>query len=406
MSTALHDDLLTPEVVNDPYTYFGRLREEDPVHWNERYGAWIITSYNDLVWITRHPELFSSEVSQRNDRPPYPPIDAADLSLFETLRKSQSQRFIQYDRPEHTAMRRVVHGYFTPKYVASWRPLVQSAIADLLDAAEEQGRMDVMADFAIPLPVLVIARLMGIPEADRPCLPQWTTQLLFAGRGEPDRMRQAAQGLQGFYEYLPPLLDERLVAPTDDLLSVLVSGEKQGVYTREEVLSNAVLMLVAGHETTLNLLGNGTLAFIHHPDQWHQLKQDPTGRVGHATEECLRYDAPVKSLQRIATEDVELHGKHIRKNDRVRWFISSANRDPGRFLDPDRFDITRDPNPHVAFGSGIHHCLGATLARLEGQEAFKALAQRFKALSLRTERLEYHPSITLRSLVSLPVSWQ
>jgi Cytochrome P450 len=140
---------------------------------------------------------------------------------------------------------------------------------------------------------------------------------------------------------------------------VLVSGEKQGVYTRDEVMSNAILLLVAGHETTLNLLCNGTLAFIQHPDQWQQLKQDPAGRAVHATEECLRYDAPVKSLRRTAVEDVELHGKRIRQNDRIRWFISAANRDPRVFPEPDQFNIARDPNPHVAFGSGIHHCLGA-----------------------------------------------
>jgi cytochrome P450 len=186
---------------------------------------------------------------------------------------------------------------------------------------------------------------------------------------------------------------------------VLVRGEQQGVYTREEVLANAILLLQAGHETTINLLCNGLLAFIHHPVQWHQLKQDPAGRAVRATEECLRYDAPVKSLGRTAVEDVELHGKRMRQNDRVLWFISAANRDPRVFPEPDRFNIARDPNLHVAFGSGIHHCLGATLARLEGQEAFKALAQRFNELSLETEHLEYHPGNTFRSLVSLPVSW-
>src|SRR5262249_1838158 len=266
-------------------------------------------------------------------------------------RKYQNQRFINHDRPAHTAMRRVVHGYFTPTYVASWRPLVQSAITDLLDAAEAKGRMDVMADFATPLPVLGIARVMGIPEEDRAFIRQWTNMMLFAGRSKAaDRMQYVAQGLQEFYDYLPSLIEERMAAPKEDLLSVLVSGEKQGVYTREEVLANAILLLQAGHETTINLLCNGILAFIQHPDQWHQLKQDPAGRAVRATEECLRYDAPVKSLGRTAVEDVELHGKHIRQNDRILWFISAANRDPRVFPEPDRFNIARDPNPHVAFG--------------------------------------------------------
>ena len=405
MVTTINNDLFTPEVINDPYAYFGRLREEDPVHWNEKYEVWIITSYEDLVWIARHPELFSSEVFKRDHRPPYPPIDESDLGLYEAFRNYQTQRFIQQDRPEHTAMRMVVHGYFTPKFVESWRPLVQSAITYLLDAAEEKGQMDVMADFATPLPVLVIAKLMGIPDTDRPFIRQWAKNLLFAGRGESDRMRRVAQGIQEFYAYLPPLIEERLVSPKEDLLSVLISGETKGVYTRDEVMSNAILLLQAGHETTINLLCNGTLALIRHPDQWQQLNQDPAGRVVRATEECLRYDAPVKSIQRIAAADVELKGKRIRQNDRVRWFISSANRDPEMFPEPDRFDIARYPNPHVAFGSGIHHCLGATLARLEGQEGFKALAERFPALHLETEELEYQPSITFRSLKSLPVAW-
>ena len=165
------------------------------------------------------------------------------------------------------------------------------------------------------------------------------------------------------------------------------------------------LLLLAGHETTINLLCNGTLAFIRHPAQWALFKQDPAGWAKRATEECLRYDPPVKSIQRLASQDVEMRGKVLRKDDRIRWFISSANRDPDVFAHPETFDITRDPNPHVAFGSGVHHCLGATLARLEGQEVFKALAERFPALHGETEELEYQPSMTFRSLKSLPVAW-
>jgi pimeloyl-[acyl-carrier protein] synthase len=172
------------------------------------------------------------------------------------------------------------------------------------------------------------------------------------------------------------------------------------------VLVNTSLLLLAGHETTINLLCNGTLALINHPDQWAKLKQDPAGAAKLATEECLRYDSPVKSIQRIASEDVEMRGKVVKKDDRVRWFISSANRDPAMFAEPDNFDITRWPNQHVAFGSGIHHCLGATLARVEGQEVFKALAERFPGFRLDNTALEYHPSITFRSLKSLPIHWQ
>jgi pimeloyl-[acyl-carrier protein] synthase len=163
--------------------------------------------------------------------------------------------------------------------------------------------------------------------------------------------------------------------------------------------------LLAGHETTINLICNGTLSFIQHPEQWAALKANPTALMKSATEECLRYDSPVKSITRIAAEDVEMQGKVIKKHDRLRYFISSANRDPKKFDDPDTFDITRYPNLHVAFGSGIHHCLGATLARLEGQEAFRALAQRFEGFNLETAELEYQPSITFRSIKTMPVTW-
>jgi cytochrome P450 len=206
-------------------------------------------------------------------------------------------------------------------------------------------------------------------------------------------------------EYLSPLVVERINRPGDDFVSVVASGEKRGIFTRHQVLVNCSLLLLAGHETTINLLCNGTLAFLRHPDQWALLQQEPAALAKPATEECLRYDPPVKSIQRIAAQDVEMRGKILRKDDRLRWFIASANRDPEVFAQPETFDITRDPNPHVAFGSGVHHCLGATLARLEGQEAFKALAERFPALHLETEELEYQPSMTFRSLQSLPVAW-
>lgn len=218
-------------------------------------------------------------------------------------------------------------------------------------------------------------------------------------------MKPLTEGIQELQEYLGPIVGERIANPGDDLLSVLASGETTGVYSRDEVVANAILLLLAGHETTINLICNGTLAFIEHPEQWELFKQDPAALMKSATEECLRYDSPVKSIQRIASEDVEMRGKVLHKDERIRWFINSANRDPEKFPEPDTFDIQRHPNLHVAFGSGIHHCLGATLARLEGQEAFRALAQRFDTLHLEQEELAYQPSITFRSIKTMPVTW-
>jgi cytochrome P450 len=406
MATAVRDDMFTPDVIADPYVYYGRLRDEDPVHWNKTYELWVVTGYDELVWLTRHHELFSSAVFKNDPRPPYPAIDESDMGLYDYVRNYQGDQFIQHDRPEHLEMRRVVHGYFTPKSMEAWRPFVQKAVKELLDAAEKKGRMDVMRDLATPLPVLVIAQMMGVPEQDRSYVRELAEKLLYIGRGEYDRMKPLTEGMRGMIDYVSPLVDERIVKPGDDFISVLASGEKAGVFTRHEVLVNTSLLLLAGHETTINLLCNGTLALMQHPDQWALLKEDPAGRAKLATEECLRYDAPVKSIQRIASQDVEMRGKAMRKDERVRWFISSANRDPAKFADPDRFDVTRWPNQHVAFGSGTHHCLGATLARVEGQEVFKALAERFPGLEVENVRLEYQPSITFRSLKSLPVTWQ
>ena len=406
MASAFHDDMFTPEVIADPYAYYGRLRDEDPVHWNKTYELWVVTRHDDLVWLTRRHELFSSAVFKNDPRPPYPAIDEPDLGLYDYVRNYQADQLIQHDRPEHLEMRRVVHGYFTPKSMEAWRPFVQKAVKELLDQAEEKGSMDVMRDLATPLPVLVIAQMMGVPEQDRGHVRQLAEKLLYIGRGEYDRMKPLTEGMRGMIDYVSPLVDERLVNPGDDFISVLAGGEKNGVFTRHEVMVNTSLLLLAGHETTINLLCNGTLAFMQHPDQWALLKQDPADLAKRATEECLRYDSPVKSIQRIAAQDVEMRGKVMEKNDRVRWFISSANRDPAMFPNPDKFDITRWPNQHVAFGSGVHHCLGATLARVEGQEVFKALAERFPGLRMETEALEYQPSITFRSLKSLPVTWQ
>ncbi len=420
MVTTLTDDLFSPEVVNDPYTYFARMREEDPVHWNAPYKLWVISKYKDLVWVTRRPELFSSEVFHRDPLPPYPDIDESDMGLYEYVKQFFAQWFIQHDRravsayesireqggPDHTDMRKVIHGYFNPKAMELWRPLVQSAINQLLDEAEERGHMDVMRDYATPLPLLVIAAMMGIETSDRQFIRSLAEKLLFIGRGNNDRMQPLTEGIVGLQEYLRPMVTERIKNPNGDLLDRMTDAYRVGVMDEEQVVANAILLLLAGHETTINLICNGTRAFMTHPDQWELMKADPNGRMIRATEECLRYDPPVKSIQRISGEEMEFGGKQIEKNQRMRWFITGANRDPEVFDRPDDFDIERYPNPHVAFGSGIHHCLGATLARLEGQEAFRTLAQRFPNLNLGCDPddLTYTSSIAFRTLEQLPVN--
>ena len=366
---------------------------------------WIVTRYEDLVWLVRHHELFSSAVIKTDRRPPHPPIDAEDGPLFDRVKEFRSDQLVEHDRPAHLSMRSAVHEYFTPQAMEGWRPFVRAAVAELLDEAEPQGRMDVLEALAAPLPVRVITQMMGVPEEDREHLRHLADRLLYINRGEPNRMKLLMEGIEGMIAYVSPKVDERAATPSDDFISVLAAAEKEGVFTRHQVLVNTALLLFAGHETTMNLICNGTLALIRHPDQWERLRADPAGAARTATEECLRYDPPVKSTQRIAAQDVERHGKTIRKGDRIRWIMAAANRDPRAFQDPGPLRHRSQAEPHVSFGAGIHYCLGASLARIEGQEVFRALAERFGTLRLETEELEYAPSIQFRSLTSLPVAW-
>ena len=403
----VHDDLFAPDAIRDPYGYFGALRDAAPVHWNDQYRLWVVTGYERLVWTARHPEYFSSEVALRDTQPPAPSIPEEDMELFGAVRQWLAARFTQHDGARHKEKRKVVHGFFTPKAMETWRPLVRQAVSDLLDELQGAGRMDVMHDFATPLTYGIIAGLMDIPASDRGFVKELCGQLCGFDGSEPDRVRRFAEGVRAVTDYLAPIVAERVREPGDDLLSVICQGEIMGAYTRDEVLANALLLLVAGHETTNDLIANGVLAFANHPDQFDRLRTDPDAHIVNAVEETLRYDSPLKSVQRIATQDVELgSGQRAGAGDRVRWVISSANRDPAVFANPDELDITRSPNPHVAFGSGVHHCLGATLARLEGQEAFAELARRFEGfdLAVAPAELEYLPSVGQRTLLNLPIT--
>lgn len=331
MVTSIHDDLLAPDVIANPYLYFARLRETDPVHWNELHETWVITRYDDFVWVTRQPEFFSSEVAKRNP-PPSSSGDAAERELHEKARDVQSNTMAQRDQDEHMAMRKVVNAFFSPKAIERWRPRIQAIIADLLDGVQEQGEMEALRDVAMPLDTQVISEMMGFPEADQAELRQLADQLCALNRAEPDRIRVFMEGMNAFKAYLSPFVEERLANPGEDLLSLFVSGEIDGVYTRDQVLANASIMLIAGQETTANLIGNSLLAFLRHPEQWQAFQQDQSSTaVTRAVNECLRYDAPQKSVQRIAAEEVGLRGKIIREGDRVRCFISAANRDPEMF---------------------------------------------------------------------------
>ncbi len=411
MATARHEDLFAPELVHDPYPFFDHLRAEAPVHWNATHNTWILTGYADVIWLLRHPEYFSSVVFQNRPLEPEGSAMETQQALYHLIQSCFNDMLIQNDRPTHATLRQSIHGFFTPKSMGRWRSVVQSVIATLLDRLSPQGEMDLRHDFATPMTLLVMARLLGLPDSDDAFIRSLSEKLLLIARwrllprGQDDRVHATAVAIEALHDYLTPLIEARASSPQDDLLSVFAHAEHSGALSRHQVLANITMLLMAGHETSINLVCNGTLALLQHPEQWAALTRAPQSLAQTATEECLRYDPPVKSLRRIAARDIELAGQPIQPGEELRWMIAAANRDPSVFANPHAFDLKRTPNPHVGFGSGIHHCLGVVVARMEGQETFMALAQRFPSLHLRSTSLTYQPSLTFRTLTALPVAW-
>jgi cytochrome P450 len=401
----IDDDLFAPAPIRDPYGYFGRLREADPVHWNPTHELWLVTRYDDAVWVTEQRALFSNMVFACDPRGPYPAIDAQDHHLYEYVRRFFSQWFVQLDPPAHTQMRKAIAAKFSAKAMENWRTTVRDLVEDLLDQAERRDTFDLVSEFATPMPLTVIAQILGLPQGDlRYVQQELGPALLFMSRGEGDRMQRLVEGIRKLQDYLGDAVAARAAAPGDDVLSALVSAERRGIYSREQVIANAVLFLVAGYDTTSSLITNGVLALLDHPQQWELMRDSNAQYARLATEEVLRFDSPQKTIQRIAMGDVELRSKCIRRFDRIRIVISSANRDPEKFADPDRFDMSRSPNAHLSYGSGAHHCIGAPLARLQTQEALAALARRYSRIHLEEESLEYQPSISFRSIKRMRVS--
>ncbi|MDP7030506.1 MAG: cytochrome P450 [Phycisphaerales bacterium] len=402
-SVTLSDDLMCQEVIDDPHSYYRGLREAEPVHWNERWGGWVLTGYDDVVTVLRDREHFSSDRMGFLARE-LPAEKQADYKpIFDVL----SQWMVFRDPPDHTRLRILLNKFFTPKAVEAFRPRVRGIVNDLLDDLAPKGRMDVVRDFAYLTPLTVILELLGAPSLDRDLIKEWSEQIgvfFFIRADMPERRAIACEGVKSMCEYLQPLVEERRRKPQDDLLSVLVQAEKEGGLSEQEVISTAVLLVFGGHETTMNLIANGALALIQHPEAWTQLNHHPD-LVPSAVEELLRYDGSVKATVRWAREDVDLGGTTIKGGDRLLVALSAANRDPAQFANPDTLDITRSPNPHVAFAHGIHVCLGAPLARMEGQEAFAALTRRITNPRVAAEELHYFPTVVSRALKELPVEF-
>jgi len=394
-----------PSVHADPYPVFRALRAEDPVHWSDLFEAWILTRYDDIVSVLEDESRFSADRRQSRNR-----FARELLRREEELQGpfARAQTMLTSDPPKHTRLRGLVSKAFTPRAVERLRPRIQEIVDGLLEEVVDSGRMDVIQDLAYPLPVIVIAEMLGVSPADRGRFKEWSDNIA-ATTGGPlvpaevlERSRQSALELA---DYFRAVISERRREPRDDLISALIAAEEQGqALSEDELMATLILLLVAGNETTTNLIGNGTLALLRHPEQMRKLREDPS-LVQTAVEELLRYDGPVQGTGRVAMEDLEIRGKRIEKGQLVLTLLAAADRDPEQFPNPDELDITRRENRHVAFGYGIHFCLGAPLARLEGQTAIGALLRRCPGLRLEGSELEWGGSFILRGLKGLPVAF-
>ncbi|MQA17105.1 MAG: cytochrome P450 [Pseudonocardiaceae bacterium] len=398
------DDLLSREAIDDPFAFYARLRETGPIYWNRRWNGWVVTGYHEVV------EGFRNHTKLSSDRfaGPFGEELSAASSQYQQLFAFLSKFFVWKDQPYHTRIRSLVNKAFTPRSVESLRPRVRELVDDLVESVRGERDVDFLARFAFTLPIVVIAEYLGVPPEGRESVRAWSEDLgavIFVRGNDTDRMRKGDEAMDHLVEFLRPVVAQRRCHPQDDLLSGLVQVVDSGdALSDDEVIANAILMVFAGHETTMNLLGNGMVAFDRFPDQWARLRDDPS-LARTAADEVLRYDGPIRAMARWATEPLELGGQRIERGDRVLLVQHAANHDPAAFTEPDRLDIARWPNKHTTFGQGIHTCLGAPLARLEAEEAFHGLSQAFPRFTIHEKELHYVPTVVSRSLTQLHITF-
>ena len=396
--------LLSPEFFTNPYPVYRRLRTEDPVHWRETWNCWIISRYDDALAGLRQDGRRFSVVGQFGSH--LNALPEAVRPRFLPLRQHFSIGLLHSDPPAHTRLRSLIGQAFTPRVVEGMRERIEATVNRLLDAVQDAGRMDVIRDFAFPLPSIVTAEVVGMPPEDRHQFKAWSDDIAAfsaSNRLTVEVAERAQRSLLAVRAYLLEIAAQRRERPRDDLISRLVSAEAGAERPSEgELLSTCVTFLVGGHETTTALIGSGLLALFQHPDQMQRLRDEPAA-VKSAIEEFLRFESPNQRINRLAKEDFEIEGRRIERGQRVMFLLGAANRDPDQFPDPDRLDVCREPNRHLAFGIGPHFCIGASLARLEATVAFTTLLRRFPDLRLAGERPEWLPSYQLRLLKSLPV---
>ncbi|MEU3272080.1 cytochrome P450 [Saccharomonospora sp. NPDC006951] len=385
-------DHADPAFLQDPYPTFARLREQGEVHWHEGLGLSIAVSHSSASAVLRNRSLGRIW------------SDATPAEQFASFNMLHRNSLLENEPPAHTRLRRLVSTAFARGHVERLRPTVEALAEGMVDTLAERiaadGEADLLEHLAQPLPVAVIAELLGVDPAAGPQLVDWSNAIVKMYEYDlPQPQREAAErGAEEFADYLRTIAEQRKADPADDLLSHLVSSDLTG----DEVVATAVLLLMAGHEATVNVIGNGTLALLTHRNQWDRLVADER-LISPATEELIRYDSPLQLFERTATAAVEIAGVRIQEGQKVAALLGAAARDPEVFTDPDTFDIGRDPNPHLGFGGGIHYCLGAPLARIEIAAAVGALAKRLPGLRLaRTP--ERRPEFVIRGLRALPVT--
>jgi pimeloyl-[acyl-carrier protein] synthase len=393
--------LLSPEILADPYPLYRQLRIHDPVHWDFFLHAWVVTRYADVVKVLHHCSA---------DRTPKPEqLTAMGLSVLNPIAQVMVKQMLFMDAPAHSRLRNLASQAFTPARVEVLRSHIQDIANRLLDKVEPSGCMDVIADFAAPLPATVTAEMLGVPSSDHPQLKAWSAdfaEMLGNFQHNPDRAMRVLRSVQEMTAYFRSSIRELRCQPREGLIYSFLTAEIAGdTFTEEEIIANCIITMVGGQETTTNLIGNGMLTLLRNPSELGRLCADWSLGAS-AVEELLRYDSPSQHTARIAPDDFTLGNKEIRKRDAIIAVMGAANRDPERFPEPDRLDITRKDNRHVAFGWGAHFCFGAPLARLEAQIAFFTVLRRFPSLTLEPLPLVWRQNLGLRGLKTLQVSFQ
>jgi pimeloyl-[acyl-carrier protein] synthase len=393
--------LLDPQVLADPYPLFHRLQTEAPVQWDAFLHTWVVTRYADVLEVLH---TFSADRTHTPER-----LNALGLSQIGPLAQLMVKQMLFMDPPAHTRLRSLASQAFSPARVAVLRSHIREIVNHLLDAVQDKGEMDIIADLAEPLPAIVTAEMLGVPLSDRLQLKAWSAdfaEMLGNFQHNPDHAPRMLRTVQDMTAYFRKTIRQHKDIPQEGLVRSLMTAEVNGDrLSEEEVIANSIVTMVGGQETTTNLIGNGVLTLLRNPTELERLQNDPS-LIPSAVEEMLRYESPSQHTGRIAPADVELGGKKIRKGQAVMAVMAAANRDPERFPDPDRFDVGRTDNRHLAFGYAAHFCFGAALARVEGQEVFEAIVRRLHNLELQPGPLTWRNNLGLRGLTALPVRFQ